>query len=130
MKNCGAWGNLVQMPGEALRVTGRWAASRPALRRLAKWLFMRWPGVRWRVKLFLRATPGTVVVSPASRSHGALLTDIGQVLRVSQAVQAGEEYYSQEGSEMFSVTESMRAVIDVEALKTRIRREIERQQGR
>ncbi|MDO8478770.1 MAG: FkbM family methyltransferase [Candidatus Rokubacteria bacterium] len=126
----GAWSYLVRMPREPLRAAGRRAANRPALRRLARRLMMRWPRLRWRIRQFLSVTPEASMVGLNADSldppRGA---DTPPTSNLSPAVQAPTGNHSGERVGRFAVIESMQAVVDVEALRARIRSETEHRQG-
>ena len=123
-----ASGYLARVPSRVLREAGWRAANHPALRGLARRLLRRWPRLRWRIKQFLLATPEESTQKHPDSSGPPPVANKSSTLHVAPGAQTPGEHHSDDGVSQFAVIESMQAVVDVEALRARIRSETEHRQ--
>ena len=116
--SAGAWSYLVRLPEQALREVGSRAVRQPGLQRLARRLLARWPRVRWRIKRFL--------LMPAEEGAHRYRADHSgpppvTISNRSAAAQTQGKHHSKDRVSQFAVIESMQAIVDCDALRTRIR---------
>jgi FkbM family methyltransferase len=121
-------GYLIRMPKQVLRSAARQAVNRPVVHRLARKLLARWPRLRWRLKQFVLLTPEVVALRGGADGEGPPRVAQNAVTAYSsRGVKSLGEDHLEEDIDKFAVIESMHPVVDVEALRARIRGKTQQQ---